>query len=596
MAVPDEPVKVAGPVPMAAEVPTRAEEEARKLVGRELGSFRIDALVGVGGFGAVYKAFDKSLHRDVALKVLPMSMARLGKDKIQQFLLEARAAAKLSHPDIVTVHQICEADHIYFIVMELVEGKSLADLVKSRRLSPQESTRIIIDACRGLAHAHKRGLIHRDIKPGNIMVTGEGQVKMTDFGLARDIFRESAGEEEGRAVGTPLYMSPEQCEGEEGDSRSDVYAMAATYYVALTRHPPYEGRDTEEVMNHHRFSPPPDPRKILPTLPAAVFRIIEKAMAKEPDERYQTAEDLLHALEGLDFASLDPHAAVSLEAVSAQISPLTPQVGEHVGAVMKQAVRHVDKSTNRSRLVDAIEKTGPLKWYIVAGVVIAVICIAALGFVIWWTLAQRGQRDEAIESHPLSSEAVVSASNQTAAAPAGSTTAKPAAGQTAAPGPSAAPAATEEPPPPAEDAQTVQKEMEANAKAVYEEAQAYEKTAWQTNPTDVFEKYRVVITYYGKTSYAAKAQADLERLQNKADTPAETAAPPATTAAAPKPAETAAAPASATSAEKPAGSDAQPAVTDEQPASTAEKPAATAGTARKPDASKSSKSAKPATK
>lgn len=391
----------AGPEPTVKR--SREEEEARKLIGRELGNFRIEDLLGIGGFGAVYRAFDRSLHRDVAVKVLPESMARAGKDKVQRFLQEARAAAKLSHPNIVTVHQICQVEGIYFIVMELVEGKTLAELVRARAIAPREATRIITEAVRGLAHAHKRGLIHRDIKPGNIMVTGDGQVKMTDFGLARDIFRDSDDTDMGRAVGTPLYMAPEQCEGEEGDSRSDVYAMGATYYVALTRRPPYDGRTTQEVMDRQRFDPPPDPRKVVPSLPPAIFRIIEKAMSKDPDSRYQTAAELLNALEGLDFAALDPNATLTLDAVSAQISGATPEVGSHVGAVMQSAIRRAEhsRSLSATRALGGVNAS-PIRWWILAGVLVILVSIGAVILAV--VMAHHsGRDDEAVPQYGVPS-------------------------------------------------------------------------------------------------------------------------------------------------------------------------------------------------
>lgn len=511
----------------------RATAEFQKLVGRNLGTFRIDELLGVGGFGAVFKAFDNSLHRSVAVKVLPSSLARAGKEKVQQFLLEARAAAKLSHPNIVTVHQISEFDHIYFIVMELVEGKSLAELVRRRRLGAQEATRIMTEAARGLAHAHKRGLIHRDIKPGNIMVTADGQVKMTDFGLARDIFRQADEADDGRAIGTPLYMSPEQCEGEEGDARSDVYAMGATYYVALTRRPPYEATSTDELMNHHRFSPPPDPRKVLPALPAAVFRIIEKAMAKEPDERYQTADEMLHAFESLDFATLDPSAGVSADAVAAQISGITPRVGEHVGAAMKEAVRQVDKTTTRKRPAGTIEKTSAMKWYVIAGIGIVVLCLAALVVTILIatgtiSLGGGGKTSEVPDLPPPYVPAAT-ATTPAAAKPAGPAAVKPAANSSL---PATAPATPAATPPteavaPAKPAEAAEPEtpagstaatvlspevLAANAEVKFKEAVDYEKNAKMGDSANVQQGYQNVIDQFPNTPAAKKAQAALDRL------------------------------------------------------------------------------------
>ncbi|NIA20694.1 MAG: protein kinase [Anaerolineaceae bacterium] len=407
---------------------------------------------------------------------------------------------------------------LYFIVMELVDGRSLAEVVRQKRLTPQEATRIITEASRGLAHAHRRGLIHRDIKPGNIMVTSEDQVKMTDFGLARDIFRDTSEYEEGRAVGTPLYMAPEQCEGEDGDSRSDVYSMGATYYVALTRRPPYEGRDTEEVMNRHRFDPPPDPRKVVPGLPAAVFRIIEKAMAKDPDKRYQTAGDLLGALEGLDFESLDPNATVNLEAVSAQIGAVTPQVGSHVGAVMKQAARRVDRSTSRIRMVETIEKVSPLKWYIIGGLLVALVCIAAVVLAIILAIGSGGDADnQTLKQIGTSGAAAVivkgTKSQSTGqSTPPGDTQAETAEapkeeGAAPKPEPGQQPTVAAAEPEPEEDP------FLKSARETYERAKAYEKEAWATDQLRVLEVYQNIIDTYGNTEYARKAQADIDRLQ-----------------------------------------------------------------------------------
>ena len=530
VAQPVEPERTAAqgksetPTRSARKTSNRAQEEARKLIGRELGSFRIEDLLGIGGFGAVYRAFDKSLRRNVALKVLPPNVARARKEKIQHFLQEARSAAKLSHPNIVTVHQICQVEELYFIVMELVDGRSLAEVVRQKRLTPQEATRIITEAARGLAHAHRRGLIHRDIKPGNIMVTSDNQVKMTDFGLARDIFRDTSEFEEGRAVGTPLYMAPEQCEGEDGDSRSDVYSLAATYYVALTRRPPYEGRDTEEVMNRHRFDSPPDPRKVIPGLPAAVFRIIEKAMAKEPDERYQSAGDLLGVLEGLDFESLDPNATVNLEAVSAQIGAVTPQVGSHVGAVMKQAARRVDKSTSGIRMVETIEKVNPLKWYVIGGVLVAVVCIAAVILAI--ILADRGNGDGDDEDLTQVGSIGTAKVKQPAEQSSQETPDRPIQPKSVGT-PKEEPAPQQEPGQQATVATVKPKEGEAEAKKsieelilegarqTFEDARRWEREAWATNPLSVIEKYEILINTkaYKNTEYVKKAQARLDFLQ-----------------------------------------------------------------------------------
>ena len=508
---------------------SREEEEARELIDRELGNFRIEELLGIGGFGAVYRAFDLSLHRRVAIKVLPHTLAKAGKERIQRFLHEARAAAKLSHPNIVTVHQICQVEGIYFIVMELVDGQSLAQLIRARRLSPQRATHIITEAARGLAQAHRRGLIHRDIKPGNIMVTADGQVKMTDFGLARDVFREAAETESGRAVGTPLYMAPEQCDGDEGDSRSDVYSLAGTYYVALTRRPPYEGQSTEEVMDRHRFDPSPDPRKIIPGLPAAVFRIIEKAMAKDPTQRYQTASEVLTALEALDFETLDPSTAVTLDKVSAQIGGVTPDVGSHVGAVMRSAIRRADRSTTRSVAGQVDHPGSPLKWWLLVAVLVTLVSITAVVLAI---VLSRSSEPESAKSYdgslppsqhpaahddtsgggaPVTPPADVAGETPKADAPKPATDAGAAAENGGKP---------EEPATPPKEEPPAENENEKIAMERYQTAAAYEKSSWETNPSRVEEVYREITKYYPGTQAAALAEQALKRLLEDDETPA----------------------------------------------------------------------------
>jgi serine/threonine protein kinase len=503
---------------------SREEEEARELIDRDLGSFRIEELLGIGGFGAVYRAFDRSLHRRVALKVLPHALAKAGKERIQRFLHEARAAAKLSHPNIVAVHQICQVDGIYFIVMELVDGQSLAQLIRTHRLSPQRATHIITEAARGLAQAHRRGLIHRDIKPGNIMVTTDGQVKMTDFGLARDVFREAAEAESGRAVGTPLYMAPEQCDGDEGDSRSDIYSLAGTYYVALTRRPPYEGQSTEEVMDRHRFDPSPDPRTIIPGLPAAVFRIIEKAMAKDPAERYQTAGEMLTALEALDFETLDPSTAVTLEKVSAQIGGVTPDVGSHVGAVMRSAIRRADRSTTRSAARQTSDPGSPLKWWLLVAVLVALVSITAIVLAI--VLSKSAEPESATSHASSSSEQPTTRGDAPGDKPNGGDPTTPptdTAGETPKdddPKPAAG-VNGEKPVEPPKDEPTPENENEKIAMQRYETAAAYEKSSWATNPSRVEEVYREITRYFPGTKAATLAEQALKRLLEGEEAPVE---------------------------------------------------------------------------
>jgi len=235
------PAPRAPPAAEAPPAPRREEQEDKTdpLVGANLNGFKILSRIGSGGFGVVYRAFDTDLERSVAIKMLPPNVAKAGPKVLDRFLREARSAAKLSHPNIVTIHQICRYQDTFYIVMELVDGGALHEfLAVERHFKPSEATRIIRAAVEGLGHAHRRGVIHRDIKPGNIMMTNDGQVKVSDFGLARDVLQASDIVGEGHSLGTPRYMAPEQAMGEQPTAASDLYSLAATYFVLLTGQAP----------------------------------------------------------------------------------------------------------------------------------------------------------------------------------------------------------------------------------------------------------------------------------------------------------------------------------------------------------------------
>ncbi len=249
--------------------------------------------------GVVFEARDTVLERNVAIKLLPRSVAAQP-DSLKRFLREARAAAKLHHPHVVAVY---DADHFngqYYIVLELVRGGSLQEVLKTGPLPWTEASRVLADACRGLEVAHRAGLVHRDIKPSNLMRSEDGTVKLSDFGLARP--NEPTGATmtgSGSVLGTPQFMSPEQCRSERANERSDLYAMGATYYALLTSQPPYPGDAPLLVMNSHLLDPIPDPRDLDASIPAACSAIIRRAMAKDPDHRYANAAELIADLDEL---------------------------------------------------------------------------------------------------------------------------------------------------------------------------------------------------------------------------------------------------------------------------------------------------------
>ncbi len=284
----------------------RAEPVAppASLVGKALGQFRIDAKLGAGGMGVVYRATDTKLRREVAIKVLPESLA--GDDERRSRLLrEARSAAAITHPNLAAIHDVGEADGRVFIVMELVEGESLrARLAAAGRLGVSEAIRVAREMLRGLAGAHEKGVIHRDLKPENVMLAKDGTVKILDFGLAKVREVESAlalqdtATDEGRVMGTPAYMSPEQAAGKSIDARSDLFSLGVVLYEMASGERPFGGATTAEILAAVLRD---EPRR-LDGLDEALERVILRCLRKAPDERFASADEMLAALDTIGTA------------------------------------------------------------------------------------------------------------------------------------------------------------------------------------------------------------------------------------------------------------------------------------------------------
>jgi len=271
------------------------QRETEQKVSR-IGPYELIRKLGEGGMGAVYQAKDTRNDNIVALKVLPRSRA---KDKIflQRFEQEARAAFELDHPNIVHGLDVGQADGYHFLVMEFVQGKDVYALLEQKgRLSEKEVLSIMEQIASALDHIHGERLVHRDIKPENIIVTERGTAKLADMGLAVD--SEIQGRrritQAGIAMGTPYYLSPEQIEGKsEADIRSDIYALGTTIYEALTGRPPFEGETPAVVMMKHLNEQVPSPHEIDHTISQHFCHLLEKMMAKDASERYQTPTDLI---------------------------------------------------------------------------------------------------------------------------------------------------------------------------------------------------------------------------------------------------------------------------------------------------------------
>lgn len=276
-------------------------ESAQQFVGKTLGKYQIAGALGIGGMGVVFKAHDPMIERDVAIKVLSQELAA-DDIALRRFLAEARAAGKLNHPNVVSIYDVGHEGETFFLAMELVPGGSAADhLEQAGAYSPLEATRIVMDACQGLGAAHAVGLIHRDVKPANLLRTADGSVKVSDFGLVKSTTAETHGTTQvGQVVGTPYFMSPEQCESKAVDVRSDIYSLGASYYTLLTGKNPYEDSESAmKVMYAHCHGDIPDPRSANPGIPEACKAIVATAMAKSPEDRYQSTAEMYADLQAV---------------------------------------------------------------------------------------------------------------------------------------------------------------------------------------------------------------------------------------------------------------------------------------------------------
>ena len=261
--------------------------------------YQILEKLGAGAMATVFKAKQLSLDRDVAIKVLPKRLSE-NPEYVERFYQEGRAAARLNHNNIVQAIDVGSASGYHYFVMEYVEGKTVYDDLAGGRAYPEaEALDIVIQIAEALEHAHERGLIHRDVKPKNIMITKDGVAKLADMGLAREAEDEQAAQlEAGRAYGTPYYISPEQIRGElDIGFRADIYSLGATFYHMVTGKVPFEAATPSAVMHKHLKEALVPPDHINPSLSVGVAEVIEVMMAKRPADRYSNATVMLEDLE-----------------------------------------------------------------------------------------------------------------------------------------------------------------------------------------------------------------------------------------------------------------------------------------------------------
>ncbi|MBI5779175.1 MAG: serine/threonine protein kinase [Planctomycetes bacterium] len=266
------------------------------LVDKVFGGCRLIKKIGEGGMGVVYLAQHLALNKNVAVKILPPSFA-IEEERVKRFVREARSAAQLEHSNIIQIYNIAKHEDFYFIVMQYADGESLARAIKREgKIKALEALDIVKEVASALSVAHRKNIIHRDIKPENIMINSNGEVKLMDFGLARVLDVASNLSRTGDILGTPYYLSPEQAQGHKVDGRADIYSLGVTLYYMLSGKKPFEGDTTLAIILKHINERPAPIRKENPEIPECVSNLINRMLEKDPDKRYQTADELVDDL------------------------------------------------------------------------------------------------------------------------------------------------------------------------------------------------------------------------------------------------------------------------------------------------------------
>ena len=390
------------------------------------GRYRLTELLGQGGMARIYRGHDNQLDRDVAVKILRPEYGR-DPDFGARFRHEAQAAASLNHPNIVSVYDYGHDTAGPFIVMELVDGEDLASIVKrSGALPPRQAARIAAETARALHAAHQRGIVHRDVKPGNVMIDRDGRVKVADFGIARAI-AEAQMTLPGTTLGSVHYFSPEQARGDQATPSSDIYSLGIVLYELLTGHRPWEADSAAAVAMARLAGPPPDPSAIRSGIPSDLVAIDRKALATEPADRWSSASSFAAALEAFLAGGAVPGVAagaaagtagaatiagpISAAAAGATSATARPNPGaipyapdayaseRPVGAAAggrpsrTPQARRIERSPDD----DAQPGTSPAVW---AAGIVALLILAAAGFLVFRLLSAPGQTPAATLTVP----------------------------------------------------------------------------------------------------------------------------------------------------------------------------------------------------
>ncbi|PYX86160.1 MAG: hypothetical protein DMG68_16260, partial [Acidobacteria bacterium] len=301
--------------------------------GTRLGDCEILSVVGAGGMGEVYRARDTRLQREVAIKILPDSLSG-DKDRLRRFEQEARAAAALNHPNILSVYQFGSTDAgAPYVVMELLQGQTLRERLMTGALPVRKTVEYALQSAKGLAAAHDRGIIHRDLKPENLFITRDGVVKILDFGLAKLVSGDASqntmtalGSQAGTVVGTMGYMAPEQLRGQQVDPRCDIFSLGAVLYEMLSGKRAFQGSTPADTVSAILKEEPPEISETGGKIPPALTRIVQRCLEKEPAERFQSARDLGFNLELLSTSSSGSGSVAVVEPIQPRWSLRWPAV------------------------------------------------------------------------------------------------------------------------------------------------------------------------------------------------------------------------------------------------------------------------------
>src|SRR5580658_504270 len=310
----------------------------------KLGPYNIQSLLGSGGMGEVYRARDARLNRIVAIKVLPKSYSA-DADLLQRFVQEARAAAALNHPNILSIFDIGEERGAPYIVSELLEGQTLRERIRSGPLSSRKATEYALQVARGLAAAHEKGIVHRDLKPENLFLTHDDRVKILDFGLAKLTRPETDASEEnptvqvntepGQIMGTVGYMSPEQVRGKAADHRSDIFSFGSILYEMLSGQHAFRGESAADTMSAILKEEPAELSETARNVPPALERMVRHCLEKNPAQRFQSAGDLAFNLEALTDSSVVSKSGA--QSATSQLALVEPAISDTTRTKKREA-------------------------------------------------------------------------------------------------------------------------------------------------------------------------------------------------------------------------------------------------------------------